>query len=147
MIRRTRPEEWARLRDLRLRALADAPEAFAATLAEEETQPEAYWRERAAAAAFVAEEGPRWLGTATAFEASPGAWEIVSVWVAPEARRRGIARALVEAALAHARRGGGRVVGLRVEAGNEAALRLYLKLGFREAGAPGASGTWLERAP
>ena len=46
-IRRIRPNEWHLLRELRLQALADAPLAFAATLAQEEAFPEKLWRERA----------------------------------------------------------------------------------------------------
>ena len=44
-IRRVRADEWEALRDLRLRALADSPHAFATTLAEAERRSEAEWRE------------------------------------------------------------------------------------------------------
>jgi ribosomal protein S18 acetylase RimI-like enzyme len=46
-VRRARPEEWAVLRELRLRALADAPDAFASKLADEAAAPEEMWRRRA----------------------------------------------------------------------------------------------------
>jgi Acetyltransferase (GNAT) family len=46
-VRRARPEEWAFLRELRLRALADAPDAFASKLADEAAAPEEMWRRRA----------------------------------------------------------------------------------------------------
>jgi ribosomal protein S18 acetylase RimI-like enzyme len=46
-VRRARPDEWAVLRELRLRALADAPDAFASTLADEAGAPEEMWRRRA----------------------------------------------------------------------------------------------------
>ena len=42
-----RPDEWRELRDMRLRALADAPDAFGATLAEEEADPDEAWQRRA----------------------------------------------------------------------------------------------------
>ena len=38
-VRRVRAEEWERLRETRLRALADAPMAFGATLADEQARP------------------------------------------------------------------------------------------------------------
>ncbi|HZQ37096.1 MAG TPA: GNAT family N-acetyltransferase, partial [Dehalococcoidia bacterium] len=47
-IRAVRPDEAALLRDVRLRALADAPEAFLTTLDEALAYPEQVWRERAA---------------------------------------------------------------------------------------------------
>jgi hypothetical protein len=47
-IRVVEDEEWERARDLRLRALADAPEAFARSLEEEERLSESAWRERIA---------------------------------------------------------------------------------------------------
>lgn len=43
-VRRVRPEEWQALRDVRLRALTDAPEAFAARLEESRRHPEARMR-------------------------------------------------------------------------------------------------------
>jgi len=53
--------------------------------------------------------------------------------VAPQARRRGIGRALTLRALAAARELGARRAFLQVEADNDAALRLYGALGFRPA--------------
>jgi hypothetical protein len=47
-IRVVRVEEWERARDLRLRALADAPESFGSSLEEEERLSESAWRERMA---------------------------------------------------------------------------------------------------
>ena len=43
-IRVVQDEEWERARDLRLRALADAPEAFGSSLEEEERGTESEWR-------------------------------------------------------------------------------------------------------
>jgi len=51
-VRRVRAGEWRALRALRLRALAEAPNAFGSTLARESAFPDDTWRERAAAAAL-----------------------------------------------------------------------------------------------
>lgn len=55
---------------------------------------------------------------------------IANVAVLPEQRRKGIARKLVEACIAHARRRGDQSVTLDVIADNLPALQLYEKLGF-----------------
>ena len=71
-IRRIRADEGLRLREVRLRALAEAPLAFGSTLAREQTFPESAWHERAAGGAsgsdratFIAEGAGRWVGMAT----------------------------------------------------------------------------------
>jgi hypothetical protein len=50
-VRRFGPGEWPALRRLRLRALADAPDAFSRTFAEERDLPDAHWTRMLAAAA------------------------------------------------------------------------------------------------
>jgi ribosomal-protein-alanine acetyltransferase len=59
---------------------------------------------------------------------------VLAVAVVPEQRRRGIARALVLAALARAAGEGATRAHLEVRAGNAAALALYGSLGFAEVG-------------
>ena len=60
--------------------------------------------------------------------------EILTLVVRAELRRRGIARALVEAASEHAAKLGARAMFLEVGAKNEAARSLYRKLGFAAVG-------------
>jgi ribosomal-protein-alanine N-acetyltransferase len=60
--------------------------------------------------------------------------EILTLAVAPWARRRGVAGTLVEAAAGEAARRGARAMFLEVAADNEAALGLYLAAGFARAG-------------
>jgi ribosomal-protein-alanine N-acetyltransferase len=56
------------------------------------------------------------------------------VAVAPGWRRQGLALVLLEALLAEARRRGCLRATLEVDGGNEAAVRLYGRLGFRTEG-------------
>jgi ribosomal protein S18 acetylase RimI-like enzyme len=132
--------DWEALRQLRLRALADAPDAFASTLEEEVAFPEEVWRQRAeggpASANFLAREGGVDVGLAAVFAEPdvPGRMHLVSMWVAPRYRRRGVARALVDQAVRWAAERRAREVVLWVADQNTAARRLYERLGFRPTG-------------
>jgi ribosomal protein S18 acetylase RimI-like enzyme len=59
---------------------------------------------------------------------------VFTVYVDAAHRRAGLARALVEAAIAHARDAGLRVLHLTVTIGNDGARKLYRELGFRTYG-------------
>lgn len=59
---------------------------------------------------------------------------VIDLAVAPEARRRGCGRALVEAVIGDARAGGARLLLLEVRAGNGPARALYRSAGFFEHG-------------
>lgn len=60
--------------------------------------------------------------------------EILTLAVAPAARRHGLGRALLRAAMAEAATRGAEVMFLEVSASNKAALALYQADGFREVG-------------
>jgi ribosomal-protein-alanine N-acetyltransferase len=60
--------------------------------------------------------------------------EVLTLGVAQDARRRGVARALMDAGLEAARRAGARACFLEVAVDNPAAVALYESLGFRRAG-------------
>jgi [ribosomal protein S18]-alanine N-acetyltransferase len=60
--------------------------------------------------------------------------EILTIAVAPPARRKGLGRALIRAAAAHAQTLGVRNLFLEVGIGNNAAQGLYLGLGFISVG-------------
>jgi ribosomal-protein-alanine N-acetyltransferase len=85
--------------------------------------------ERPGAVAFLAGEDGFILAQAAADEA-----EILTLGVIPPARRRGLARALVEAAAAGVCERGAGMFFLEVAADNAAACALYRGVGFREAG-------------
>jgi [ribosomal protein S18]-alanine N-acetyltransferase len=60
--------------------------------------------------------------------------EVLTLAVAPEARRQGVARALLAGAMAAAREQTARTMVLEVAIGNAAARALYRRAGFVEAG-------------
>lgn len=63
-----------------------------------------------------------------------GEMEVLTVGVAPAARRQGLAKALMAAALGAARQAGAGAAFLEVADDNPAAAALYAGLGFRRAG-------------
>lgn len=84
---------------------------------------------------FVWVEGRQVVGNVSLRRASePGGYLIGNVAVLPAWRRRGIAFALMKAALDAVAARGGRWAGLEVEDSNTAALALYQRLGFCEVG-------------
>ncbi|HTT99398.1 MAG TPA: ribosomal protein S18-alanine N-acetyltransferase [Rhizomicrobium sp.] len=60
--------------------------------------------------------------------------EVLTIAVAPSARRKGTASALLAEAMRDAAAGGSRTMFLEVAATNQAAIALYTKLGFRKVG-------------
>ncbi len=141
LLRAIGPDDWARLRDIRLRSLADAPHAFSSSFAEQKTYPDTWWQERARdlgtdAAGFAAVDGGRWIGLVRVYREADdrSAAQLISMWVDPAARGRGIGCALVERALEWARDNGVTRVHLWVTESNEPALRLYEARGFERTG-------------
>jgi GNAT superfamily N-acetyltransferase len=135
VIRQTTADDWRQLREVRLRALADAPTAFASSLEAEQDLPETHWRQIAGSddhhAAFAVEHGAGFAGMVRCFLAyEPEEVFLVNMWVAPELRGGGHARELVERVVAWARRHGARRVVLSLEEANERARRLYERNGF-----------------
>jgi GNAT superfamily N-acetyltransferase len=147
-IRRLLPREWPAYRALRLRSLADAPQAFGSSLAAEEAWAQELWMARLTAAAvsgrdcpLVAEAGDAegaMLGLvwAKCDAEDAGIVNLFQMWVAPEARGHGVASALLDESVAWARSIGARLVRLGVVCSNQAAIQLYLRKGFIDAGAP-----------
>ena len=69
-----------------------------------------------------------------AFRRAAGEAELLRLAVAPEARRRGLARSLVDAGLDRLRSEGVERCHLEVRDGNTPAIELYERLGFRLVG-------------
>jgi ribosomal protein S18 acetylase RimI-like enzyme len=151
-IRRLTAADWAQLRVARLAALAEAPEAFASTLDRELGFDEATWRGRLRSTAYFgavpagrgaapASSGaaPRALVGLVAGFPEPGqadGWHLVSMWVSPVVRGRGVADRLVGAVCDLARTQGAAWVALWVTDVNQRALAFYRRAGFA------ATGEW-----
>ena len=133
--------EWERLRDLRLRSLADAPDAFGSTFEFERRHGQAAWVgwiegwEGARNALFVAARGLVWIGMAAGSRADdePNA-HLYGMWVDPAWRARGIGARLVDRVLGWARSWGAGSVILAVTETNAGAVAFYERLGFVDAG-------------
>jgi ribosomal protein S18 acetylase RimI-like enzyme len=137
VVRRLIAGEGERIRDLRLRALQDAPYAFSSSVERERDRTAEDWEELASGAAvFVAVENDEWLGMVGAYvpDNSPEAVGIWGTWVDPQARGRGLGRLLMNAAIEWAQDHRATRIDLSVtDRANEARL-LYERLGFRPTG-------------
>lgn len=137
MIQRLGRGDGRRLRAVRLRALADAPDAFVTTLAEAEAWDDASWEGQAVSLpTFVWVDDGADLGMVRVapIDGDPQAAYLISMWVEPEARGRGVGDALVAEVLAWARAHGRRRVLLDVGERNGHARALYERAGFVESG-------------
>jgi GNAT superfamily N-acetyltransferase len=139
-IRQARATDRELLRELRLRALADAPDAFASTLDKEVAFPQEVWRQWAeggpTSANFLAHRGGAGIGMAAIFAdpSAPRRMHLVAMWVDPSHRRRGVARALIDHTVRWADERQACEVVLWVADHNRAARTLYERIGFRPAG-------------
>jgi ribosomal protein S18 acetylase RimI-like enzyme len=135
---------------MRLAALAEAPDAFGSTLADwtGDGDVEERWRARLAAVPWnlLAELGGRPVGMASATAPENGEVGLISMWVAPSARSRGVGAALIEAIADRAGAEGATRVALDVRQANRFAIGLYERSGFVDVGwSSGAGGRFPER--
>jgi GrpB-like predicted nucleotidyltransferase (UPF0157 family)/GNAT superfamily N-acetyltransferase len=138
--RRVQAGDAATWRRIRLAALADTPDAFGSTYVEEATTSMETWEQVVARSAqgfdetrLFAEDNAAACGILGTFRLAdrPDTAMIVSMWVAPTHRRRGVGRMLVDAAVRWAQAGGYREVVLWATEHNEPAKALYQAIGFR----------------
>jgi RimJ/RimL family protein N-acetyltransferase len=136
MIRQVEPADWDVLRDVRLRALQEDPDAFLATHAQESRFSDEQWQGRAAqtdAASFIVQGAEGAEGLVTGFvDDDPATVFLVGMWVAPARRGDGTASELVAHVVEWARVRGAKRVSLSVEGHNLRAARLYERCGFTE---------------
>jgi ribosomal protein S18 acetylase RimI-like enzyme len=116
-----------------LRALRDAPEAFETTFAKANARPIESWQqqlEQLATFVAVADDLDVGMARGTPHDERNDTAYLISMWVAAEARHRGVGSALIEAVATWAREEGFRRLVLDVAEGNVAALTLYTRAGF-----------------
>ena len=132
-IQRLTQRDLARFRAVRLRSLRDAPAAFGTTAEEAAAWPREVWaRLFSGLLAFVAVESGQDVGLvrgAPDREVAKAA-RLGSLWVAPEARGRGLGAQLVGAVVDWARLNRADSIELWVMTTNERARRLYERCGF-----------------
>ena len=136
-VRRLTTGDGERIRDLRLRALQEAPYAFSSSFERERVRTAEDWEELAHdAVVFVAVENDQWLGMVGAYipDDAPEAVGIWGTWVDPQARGRGLGRLLMDAAIEWARDQGAERIDLSVTDHADAAYTLYRQLGFAPTG-------------
>jgi predicted GNAT family acetyltransferase len=128
VLRRLTPDDWAVLRDVRLRALADSPDAFGSTLEREQPFNEKEWRRRSVRPVWVAEVDGRPVAMAGAFS-NDGVLQVWGMWTDPDHRGRGVARALLDRLLGQAVAQGSPAA-LHVNTTNAGARAFYESYGF-----------------
>ncbi|MER6665113.1 GNAT family N-acetyltransferase [Amycolatopsis japonica] len=130
LVRRLVPSDLDVFREVRLRALTDTPENYGSIAAAESAQSDEEWLAKLAGDVwFAAFDDGRPVGL-VAGRARDDGWILYSMWVAPEARGRGLGTRLMGEVRSAAEDDGAREVWLHVAEDNDRARRLYLKLGF-----------------
>ena len=122
-VRRLGPDDWATLRDLRLRSLADSPDAFGSTLEREQAFTESDWRGRLCVPVHVVDD-PRPVAMGGTFD-HDGQVHVWGMWTDPEHRGRGHSRRILDALIAP-----GVEAVLDVNVANQAARAAYEHYGF-----------------
>jgi GNAT superfamily N-acetyltransferase len=130
------PDDWKLWRGLRLAALEEAPYAFGSQLADWVDAPEERWRERLSvpnAFQVIASLDGTPVGMAGGFtDEEADTAELVSMWIAPAGRGKGIGNTLMATIESWARTMGATVLKLAVADGNDPAYKLYLRNGFSD---------------
>jgi GNAT superfamily N-acetyltransferase len=136
LVRNAVPDDWETLRDIRLGALRDAPDAFGSTYAEQVKFTKEDWLNRIGrSTTFLAYHDENPVGIAGGYQELPGVIELISMWVDPRARGRGVGEALVAAVTDWARlQDTAATLHLWVTETNKPACRLYERCGFTPTG-------------
>ena len=135
VVRETVTGDWQALRDIRLEALRDAPTAFGSTYEREALGGEAHWRDRISRGgtflAYLPEvSAAEPAGLIGGYPEDSVTVDLVSMYVRPRARGRGVGEALVATVIGWARNRNATQVHLWVTETNDRARALYERCGF-----------------
>jgi ribosomal protein S18 acetylase RimI-like enzyme len=136
------PQNVAICKSVRLVALRETPTAFGATYAKESQLTDTDWVNRAInwngekGIMLLAMDGAEACGMAGCYlhQEDPTCAQLVSMWTAPEHRRHGVGRLLVNEVLTWAQQRNARALFLTVTSSNEPAILFYEGLGFTRTG-------------
>ncbi|WP_433460802.1 N-acetyltransferase family protein [Micromonospora sp. CA-248212] len=137
------PDDWPTWRELRLAALAEAPDAFGSRLADwqGDGDREQRWRDRLSIPGslnLVAALAGRPVGMSSGVPTSdPLTRDLISMWVHPDARGSGVGDRLVNEVAHWAQKRGAERLRLCVRVDNARAKSLYHRAGFRLTDEPG----------
>lgn len=131
---RMTPDDWSRVRAIRLASLKDSPAAFSGSYEQESQIDEATWRKRLETLTiFMCVKQGHDIGFAT-FTVRDGHADLGGTWVHPAHRGHGAVDALTNAVFTEAHCTGYTEIQLRVFEENQRAIGTYLRLGFRMTG-------------
>jgi ribosomal protein S18 acetylase RimI-like enzyme len=132
------PAEWPVLREVRLWALLDSPQAFLSTFEKERIYGEQRWMSEFHrgpwSIAAVSGGAVGLLGAPRGPEVNSDERYLEYLWIAPGHRRSGLGLALLTTVLGQLRADRIRVAYLWVLDGNDLALSLYRRVGFVSTG-------------
>lgn len=130
-------DDWREFREVRLASLADSPAAFGSRYDAWVDAPEERWRSRLTDVplTLVARQAGRPVGVVSGSPEGDDEVELISMWVDPELRGTGLARALVDAVVAWAA-AQHRTTVLMVRSDNDRARAAYERAGFVDTGVP-----------
>lgn len=135
-IERLQPDQWQRLRDMRLRLLAADPDSFGSTLSREQRFTDEEWAakaQRSEVATFLISENEDDHGISVGAPYRHHGRDcagLYSMWIDPALRGKGLGGLLVDAVIDWAKQTGYRELCLEVGDHNTAAVALYESRGF-----------------
>ena len=133
-IRLMEAKDWMLLKQVRLAALSNTPTAFGVRYETAVNYTDEQWQERASATAgpefWLALIDDKPVGMIGGAISRTNRYNLIGMWVEPQARGSGIAASLVEAVKSRAAQKGHDRIFLDVSPDNGTAANFYLKQGF-----------------
>ena len=133
-ISQAEPEDYKRVRELRLSALKDSPNSFGAKYEVLKERPDNYWQQvlKVSSWCLVSIDGVD-IGLLAVDRAdkdrNSDCW-LSGWWITPTHRGQGVSKLMAQWVYELCRKNGWQKIGLGVWPDNKAAIAVYLKLGF-----------------